>query len=365
MLLQGKANCNKKLLFGLLFTLIFVLLTIALQAQISTKTFKLFTLPSGATTTDSIMVWQSSDSTMQIANHKVYDSLYWGLIGNGGTIAGTSFIGTTDSVDWLAKTNNTERMRITAAGNVGINTVTSPYTMLDVTGTPANALKTDGIKAPLITLAQLNVKTGYGINQTGTLVYVTDTLGGSTVAATSNITTIGYYYFDGTTWHPFPKPTGSVIFSASLGNGSTSSGATQTVAANAYTVVVLANVLVNIGGGSWNPTNNTYTVPVSGTYLLKSTVRIADFTTVSRDVFQCIGTTLGDQPYGVWTQNSVTVPNNSVYNRWTDLYMRIAYLNKGDVIQLFTYSNGTTMGIAQASMDILFLTQNGTATNTN
>jgi hypothetical protein len=42
----------------------------------------------------------------------------WLLTGNSGTTAGTNFIGTTDSVDWLVKTNSRERLRVTADGKV-------------------------------------------------------------------------------------------------------------------------------------------------------------------------------------------------------------------------------------------------------
>lgn len=57
----------------------------------------------------------------------------WELLGNAGTAAATNFIGTTDAVDFVTRTNNTERMRVTSAGNVGINT-TSPITSLHVVG---------------------------------------------------------------------------------------------------------------------------------------------------------------------------------------------------------------------------------------
>lgn len=46
----------------------------------------------------------------------------WNLTGNTGTSASTNFIGTTDSVDFIMKTNNTERARIKAGGNFGIGT---------------------------------------------------------------------------------------------------------------------------------------------------------------------------------------------------------------------------------------------------
>ncbi len=46
----------------------------------------------------------------------------WNLVGNAGTTAGTNFIGTTDSQDFVTKTNNTEKMRVLSSGNVGIGT---------------------------------------------------------------------------------------------------------------------------------------------------------------------------------------------------------------------------------------------------
>ena len=53
--------------------------------------------------------------------------LDWSLLGNSGTIAGTNFIGTTDAIDWVVKTTNTERMRVLAGGNVGIGTPSPTY----------------------------------------------------------------------------------------------------------------------------------------------------------------------------------------------------------------------------------------------
>ncbi len=46
----------------------------------------------------------------------------WLLNGNSGTTAGTNFIGTTDNVDFIFKTNNSEKARMTAIGNFGIGT---------------------------------------------------------------------------------------------------------------------------------------------------------------------------------------------------------------------------------------------------
>jgi hypothetical protein len=55
----------------------------------------------------------------------------WTISGNGGTVAGTNFIGTTDAIDFVTRTSNAERMRVTSAGNVGIG-VTGPTNKLDI-----------------------------------------------------------------------------------------------------------------------------------------------------------------------------------------------------------------------------------------
>ena len=51
----------------------------------------------------------------------------WTLLGNAGTTAGTNFIGTTDAVDFVTRTNNAERMRVLSDGRVSVNNAT-PFT---------------------------------------------------------------------------------------------------------------------------------------------------------------------------------------------------------------------------------------------
>lgn len=56
----------------------------------------------------------------------------WNVVGNAGT-NNTKFLGTTDNQPLRFRTNNTEKMIIDTAGNIGIGTAT-PGTKLDVNG---------------------------------------------------------------------------------------------------------------------------------------------------------------------------------------------------------------------------------------
>lgn len=237
----------------------------------------------------------------------------------------------------------------TNAQNVGVNT-NDPKATLDVVGNPSDATKADGIILPRLTLAQLNAKTTYAAAQTGTLIYVTDVSGGSTVQSTAQVTAIGRYYFDGTNWRSdIPK---STIFTANLGTGA---GATTnaTIPATAFITVPLPQVTKNIGGGLWNATNNTYTIPISGTYIIKSSIRLTDGSS-SRSVFQAVGKSNIDIPDGIWQTN----PAPTGTGRWTMLYTRIAYFDQGDLVRLYMYSDGQVANLSDASLNITLLSLN-------
>jgi trimeric autotransporter adhesin len=57
----------------------------------------------------------------------------WSLTGNNGTTAGTHFLGTTDAQDMVLKAQNTEGVRLTTSGNLGVGTPT-PTNKLSVNG---------------------------------------------------------------------------------------------------------------------------------------------------------------------------------------------------------------------------------------
>lgn len=63
----------------------------------------------------------------------------WNIRGNTGTTIATDFLGTYDGMDLGIRTNNIERMRILAGGNIGINT-TAPSNRLTVVATNPLAL---------------------------------------------------------------------------------------------------------------------------------------------------------------------------------------------------------------------------------
>ena len=86
-----------------------------------------------------------------------------------------------------------------AAQNVGINT-NIPAATLQVAGAPATTTIADGLMMPSLTGNQLKAKdAAYTITQTGVMVYVTAAVS-APAGKTVNVTTPGFYYFDGTVW---------------------------------------------------------------------------------------------------------------------------------------------------------------------
>lgn len=86
-------------------------------------------------------------------------------------------------------------------GRVGINT-TTPASTLDVVADATNTSKPDALLVPRMTRAQLTAKdAAYVAEQNGALAFVT-TIDGTASAKTTNVTAVGFYYYDApsTTW---------------------------------------------------------------------------------------------------------------------------------------------------------------------
>lgn len=101
-------------------------------------------------------------------------------------------------------------------GRVGINTA-NPKSTFDLNGQKGSGgvlLINDitGLQAPRVTREELTAKGNllYGSDQKGTVIYINDVTNGDILSQRANITTIGYYYFDGTLWQKFAD-TKSVI----------------------------------------------------------------------------------------------------------------------------------------------------------
>ena len=82
-----------------------------------------------APATNQILTYNGTQWTPNDGN-----GLFWRTTGNSGTAPATNFLGTTDNVDLVFRTNNTEKARILANGNVGIG-IAVPLQKLHISGT--------------------------------------------------------------------------------------------------------------------------------------------------------------------------------------------------------------------------------------
>jgi len=91
---------------------------------------------------DGMIIYLNSDKSLRLRSNgswkKIADlseaSSNWSLTGNTGTNPSVNFIGTLDGQPLVVRTNNAERRRVDAAGNVGIGT-NNPTAKLNVDGT--------------------------------------------------------------------------------------------------------------------------------------------------------------------------------------------------------------------------------------
>ncbi|MGE8431104.1 hypothetical protein [Chryseobacterium joostei] len=88
-----------------------------------------------------------------------------------------------------------------AFSQIGVNT-DQPKATFDIMASPSDAAKTDGFIAPRLKGSELKAKDAlYAGSQTGAIVYITEALLPADITVkTTNVTDVGYFYFDGTIW---------------------------------------------------------------------------------------------------------------------------------------------------------------------
>jgi hypothetical protein len=151
--------------------------------------------------------WNNSSTSWNYVQNGSLNS--WSLTGNGSTapgtyaVPGTNFIGTTDALDFALRTSGAERMRISAAGNIGINQNYSATQQLAVsTATAANTAiagqntAASSAGAGIGVLGSTLQSSGYGVmgtnaNAAGYALYANNSTGvtgaGLKVNGTSNL----------------------------------------------------------------------------------------------------------------------------------------------------------------------------------
>jgi hypothetical protein len=122
-----------------------------------------------------------------------------------------------------------------ASAQVGVGN-TDPKATLDVTGV-TTATVADGVLVPRFTAATLATKdAAYGADQNGALVFITDIA--NATGKTSNVTTVGFHYYDNATskWKAVGGASATPAYQ-NIGGGVQTGDGTFTIADTTYFVV--------------------------------------------------------------------------------------------------------------------------------
>ena len=103
------------------------------NVSIGTTTLNNYLFPASRGTNNQIMQTDAVGNITWKDPNTVLNSYTWTTTGNSGTTVATNFMGTTDAVDLSIKTNNTEAIRVTSTGKVGIG-APIPGSELEVNG---------------------------------------------------------------------------------------------------------------------------------------------------------------------------------------------------------------------------------------
>ncbi len=127
-----------------------------------------------------------------------------------------------------------------------------------------------------------------------------------------------------------------------LGDG-TGSPSGQTLGTS-FTTIALNHVLTDTASG-WNATASTYTVPVTGTYVIVSMIRFTDSLPAGVSYGQGVNTSNVDSPSFFWS--ATAGKRNGSVN------VRTVQLSAGQVLDLFAYGDSSSaLPVASASLSI-------------
>ncbi len=127
-----------------------------------------------------------------------------------------------------------------------------------------------------------------------------------------------------------------------LGDG-TGSASGQVLGAN-FTTIALPHVITDSAAG-WNATANTYTVPVTGSYMIVSMIRFVDALPSGISYGQGVNTSNVDSPSFYWSA--------TVGKRNGSINVRTVQLSAGQTVDLFAYGDTSSpLAIASASLSI-------------
>jgi hypothetical protein len=139
-------------------------------------------IPSGSTATE-VLVWNAGNVERSTASGLI-SGLAWALTGNSGTNPAVNFLGTTDARPLVIRTNNIERLRVTATGNV-LPGADNTYELGSPTDRWANLYAYNGQVSNDLTVSNtLNVGNGIVVSTGG----ITVGGGGATILGNSSIT---------------------------------------------------------------------------------------------------------------------------------------------------------------------------------
>lgn len=155
------------------------------------------------------------------------------------------------------------------SAQIGINS-SVPQATFDINGFATDPTKPDGLIAPRLTGDELKAKdANYLASQIGAIVYVTNAVS-ATSPKTINITSPGYYYYNGTMWVRLLNNETNQTALAAYKEGSFSLIA---ISGNTWKKINLTNTDVNTGNSSLL-SDGVYTVPESGMYFMSYEIQV-------------------------------------------------------------------------------------------